>query len=157
MTIPKDETEFVQAFYVYAYSTNYPVYERRYVKNLYVNQLGQVKQIKPEKNIAKIINPQKNRTGYPYVQPVVFSQVQKKYIKLWIFVHRLVYFSFNKPDPSLYKTHVVHHINANKLDPRLINLDFISQSENIQERFKEQVKSTEVYKIELNKNQLSLF
>jgi hypothetical protein len=157
MTRPKDETEFVQAFYVYQMSANCPVYQRRYVKNLYVNQLGQVKQIKPEKNIAKIIKPQKNRTGYPYVQPIIFSQVQKKYIKLWIFVHRLVYFSFNKPDPSLYKTHVVHHINANKTDPRLINLDYISQSENQQERYKEQSKTTEVYKIELNKHQLSLF
>jgi hypothetical protein len=33
----------------------------------------------------------------------------------------------------------------------------ISQSENQQERYKEQGKSTEVYQIELNKHQLSLF
>jgi hypothetical protein len=158
MTIPKDETEFVQAFYVYQMSSKYPVYERRYVKNLYVNQLGQVKLIKPEKNITKIVSPSiQNNTGYLIIKPIIFSQVQKKYIKQNLFLHRLVYFSFNKPDTSLYKTHVVHHINANKTDPRLINLDYISQSENLKEHYKEQSKTTEVYRIELNKHQLSLF
>lgn len=65
--------------------------------------------------------------GYPKV--LLFKNSKVK----WFFVHRLVWMTYRGPIP---KGLVVNHIDHNKGNPCLENLELITQSENIKKAMK---------------------
>lgn len=86
-----------------------------------VSNQGNVRSLKKGKE-PKILKPYKNSTGYLYIN---LYKNNKMYAKR---VHKLVAEAFI-PNTTEGKTEV-NHINGNKTDNRLINLEFVSPSEN---------------------------
>lgn len=89
-----------------------------------ISTFGNVKRITPKQHthINKIIKPYINNCGY-YV--VVLSQDKKKFIKL---IHRLVAKAFIENPNNLTD---VDHIDNNKLNNNVINLQWLSHRDNM--------------------------
>lgn len=84
----------------------------------YVNGKSSTKQIRK----GRILKPCVHSCGYLYL---TFS-IEKK--RKYLFIHRLVYEAFNGPIPEGMQ---VNHINENKTDNRLENLNLMTPKENI--------------------------
>ena len=101
-----------------------------------VSSLGAVRSIQ---RVEKILNrwgtythrPVKSRTLKPFPLNSGYLSVALKVKNKSVNrrVHRLVAEAFIGPCPS--SDHVVNHINHNKLDNRLENLEWVTQSENM--------------------------
>lgn len=77
----------------------------------------------PKTYAGKILTPGLNKkTGYVFVKLVKNGKAQK------IPIHILVSRAFMNPPPN--DNWVVDHKNGNKQDPRLVNLEWVSRSEN---------------------------
>ena len=74
----------------------------------------------PQKQKGKLLNPACTRAGYP----IVTLAKRKRY-----YVHALVLEVFSSSRPS--SSHDVNHINGDKKDNRLENLEWVTRSENI--------------------------
>lgn len=90
-----------------------------------VSDMGRVKSLKYGKE--RILTPV-IRAGYPCVS---FSRNNVIYHST---IHRLVMFEFEGPAP--YGLDEIDHLNGNKLDSRLLNLQYVSSSENKKRAFR---------------------
>lgn len=79
---------------------------------------------KPLFDDYKEITPIRSGEGYDYLMPTDVVSKERKQIA----THRLVWESFISP---IDKGMVIDHINENKLDNRITNLQMITQGENI--------------------------
>ena len=91
-------------------------------ENYEISNLGNVKSNKFNKE--RILKPRKNSNGYLYVN----LSKNKKYKS--IMVHKLVSISFLNNIPDGTQKIVTDHIDNNKLNNKLENLQLISQREN---------------------------
>ena len=83
---------------------------------------------KPLFDDYKEINPRRSGEGYDYLMPVDVLNKERKYVA----THRLMWESFISP---IDKGMVIDHINEDKLDNRITNLQMITQGENIRKHF----------------------
>lgn len=79
---------------------------------------------KPLFDDYRVIKPIRSSQGYDYVLPFDIINRDRKQIA----THRLVWESFISP---ITKGMVIDHINEDKLDNRITNLQMITQGENI--------------------------
>ena len=87
-----------------------------------VSNLGEVKSLNYRRTgKEQILKPGKDRKGYLFVG--LFKDRKQKLFK----VHRLVWIAFNGPIPEGMQ---VNHINEDKQDNRLENLNLMTPSEN---------------------------
>lgn len=115
-----------------------------------VNRLGQIWSIKTNAFVSVCLN---NHTGYSYANiknktTISETNYPRSYIQYGhkkFYIHRIVACTFlNNPDRNIYR--IVHHIDNNKQNNKLENLEWTTASEN----------SLHYYKLK-NKNQLKLF
>lgn len=115
-----------------------------------VNRLGQIWSIKTNAFVSVCLN---NHTGYSYANiknktTISETNYPRNYIQYGhkkFYIHRIVACTFlNNPDRNIYR--IVHHIDNNKQNNKLENLEWTTASEN----------SLHYYKLK-NKNQLKLF
>ena len=97
-----------------------------------VSNQGNIRSLKGKE--PKILKPYDNGYGYLYIN---LYKNNKMYAKR---VHKLVAEAFI-PNTEEGKTEV-NHINGNKTDNRLINLEFVSRSENIKHSYETGLKFT---------------
>lgn len=118
--------------------------------NYLVNRLGQIWSIKTNAFVSVCLN---NHTGYSYANiknktTISETNYPRNYIQYGhkkFYIHRIVACTFlNNPDRNIYR--IVHHIDNNKQNNKLENLEWTTASEN----------SLHYYKLK-NKNQLKLF
>jgi hypothetical protein len=95
-----------------------------------VSSLGRVKSFRNPKE--RILRPTKNGRGYMKV--ILYKSDTKKQIT----VHQLVSIAFLNHVPNGNKL-VIDHINDNKTDNRLDNLQVVTQSFNLKKRNKKQI------------------
>jgi hypothetical protein len=93
--------------------------------NYYVSNLGNIKNVKT-KNMLKLIVRAKPPKDYLFVH--LSENNKQKYF----FIHALVMVSFVG---ERGKDMVINHINGNKRDNRLINLEYCTQSHNRKQDF----------------------
>lgn len=97
-----------------------------------VSNLGRVKSL-PRYNFKdiRILKPYVNkRNGYVYIQ-----LCKKNHPKMFR-LHRIVYESFHGVDIGRYDTNrQIDHLNGDKTDNRLENLELVTQSENVKRAF----------------------
>ena len=100
-------------------------------KGLYeVSSLGRVKSFRNPKE--RVLRPTKNGRGYMKVI------LYKSDIKKQITVHQLVSIAFLNHTPNGNKL-VIDHINNDKTDNRLENLQIVTQSFNLKKRNKKEI------------------
>lgn len=92
-----------------------------------INQQGEVKSLHNH-NYGYIMNQRIDRGGYFTVR--LTKPCMKSSTK---YVHRLLGFAFIQ---NPYNKPMINHINGNKLDNRIINLEWVSHSENMLHAFK---------------------
>lgn len=88
-------------------------------KGYEVSDLGRVRSLKNGK--VRVLKPQDNGIGY--LQVVLCKNGKRKSF----YIHRLVYETFIGPIP---KGMVVNHLNEDKRDNRLVNLEVTTQKQN---------------------------
>ena len=105
----------------------------------YASNLGRIKRIEGvvrnrpsnidgyRKTGGKILKQKTKRNGYMEVNMYIEPQKSKM-----CYVHRAVYFSFN---PTADFSLQINHINLDKSDNALINLDLVTPSENIKHAY----------------------
>ena len=86
-----------------------------------VSNMGNIKSLKFNKE--KILAPAKTKSGYLYIN-LCKNNITKK-----IKIHRLVLLTFNLKNKFDYKQ--INHIDGNKLNNSLDNLEWCTQSENM--------------------------
>lgn len=107
-----------------------------------ISNYGRVKRIKDSKtsNIGKFLKPQFDRDGYLHVN--LYKNGKSKTKK----IHKLVTEAFIGPCPKGYE---VNHIDGNKKNPHVDNLEYITHSKNIKHAYKLDLRSQ---KCESNNN-----
>lgn len=98
-----------------------------------VSNLGRVRSLRFNK--VKLLKQSVNHSGYSYVN------LPKNKKPLTFTIHRLVAVAFLNHTPCGYKL-VVNHVNFNKLDNRVENLELVSNRENCN---KKHIKSSSKY------------
>lgn len=78
-------------------------------------------------NAGKIRNDKTNRILKPYIKPSGYMQVQLGRKTVPQYIHRLVAIAFI---PNIKNKPQVNHKNGNKQDNRVINLEWVTASEN---------------------------
>ena len=115
-----------------------------------VNRLGQIWSVKTNAFVSVCLN---NHTGYSYaniknkttISETNYLRNYTQYGYKKFYIHRIVACTFlNNPDRNIDR--IVHHIDNNKQNNKLENLEWTTASEN----------SLHYYKLN-NKNQLKLF
>jgi hypothetical protein len=89
-----------------------------------VSNLGNVRRAKPGTStfVGRPVQPIVGATGYAQVQ------LSAPHGSVRAYVHRLVALAFLGPCPD---GHVVNHVDANKQNNRLANLEYVSSRENV--------------------------
>ena len=87
-----------------------------------ISSEGRVRRSAPGRKtfVGKILKPLRHSAGYPVVMLTKGGIHHSRY------VHRLVAFAFLPTTPERFE---VNHINGDKTDPRLSNLEWVSESE----------------------------
>jgi predicted XRE-type DNA-binding protein len=103
--------------------------------NYQISNLGRIKRIVPDKYNRPLImlKIQKDKNGYSYVELKNESITKKKKI------HRLVLMSFKPIDTS--ELFQCNHIDGNKQNNCIYNLEWVTASENVQHAFKIGIKT----------------
>lgn len=94
-----------------------------------VSNFGRVKRLAGSERCLtdRILKPMQNQRGYLTVAPVSFGKKQTPMV-----IHRLVLHAFVGPAPEGY---YANHINGNKTDNRLCNLEWVTPAENIKHAY----------------------
>lgn len=100
--------------------------------HIMVSNLGRVKRLRREFKTVRgirvkkecIVKAQRNGNGYYHF--LVVHEDKKRYYN----VHAAIYHSFHGTKPDRINNKVVDHIDGNRTNNRLDNLQFITQSEN---------------------------
>ena len=95
-----------------------------------VSDRGRVKRLagSPCCKEDRILKPMKNQRGYLTVAPVRSGVKQNPVV-----IHRLVLQAFVGPPPST--NHMANHINGDKTDNRVENLEWVTHAENIKHAY----------------------
>lgn len=90
-----------------------------------VSSCGRVKRVGKSKAalVGRILKTQKGRAAYPMIN------LTRNNIRKSVSIHILVAESFLGPRPTW--NHQVNHIDANKRNPRLSNLEWLTRQENM--------------------------
>jgi hypothetical protein len=106
-----------------------------------ISNMGEAKRILPGVNtfIGRIVKQQVNRDGYHIVQLSCPGSGTGIGRKVWRTVHRLVLEAFVGVRP--HDCHGGNHKNGNKSDNRLINLEWVTASENEKHAYRIGLKS----------------
>jgi len=99
--------------------------ELEFNKDYFISNLGRVKSIKYGK--IRILKNNKSTDGYLYV--VLSNKIKTKCYK----VHRLCAYGFLEYDINNFNL-VIHHIDSNKENNNLINLEVTTQRDNIHKK-----------------------
>jgi len=93
----------------------------------YINKFGEIYSIGDIRHKATIKFAAPNKDGYLYVK---LYKNKKEYIK---YIHRLVAETFI---PNIETKHQINHIDGNKLNNKVSNLEWCTQSENVKHAYK---------------------
>lgn len=95
-----------------------------------VSNLGRVKRAKAGRNtkIGRMLKPRTDKAGYTLA--CFYRNGRSK----WFLIHRLVAFAFLGDPPT--PEHQVNHKNSIRDDNRVVNLEWVTRSENIRHGFK---------------------
>ena len=97
-----------------------------YEDNYKISNYGRIKSIKGKDNKEKILKPYLNKkNGYYLCALCNNGKVKQK------LVHRIVYYTFNNCE----ETDVIDHIDGNKYNNKLDNLQNITQKQNVKKYY----------------------
>lgn len=98
----------------------------RNFEDYFINKEGQVFS-KRKNGKIKPLKVRHHPTGYKYIGIYSIDELGKRYRK-WLRVHRVVYEAFVGKIPKGYD---IDHINSDRGDNRLVNLQLLTHRENI--------------------------
>lgn len=111
-----------------------------------VSNLGRVKSLGNKKRKEKILKPCKVKSGYLRVQ---LSKRKMFYVRKMFFVHRLVAESFIS---NPYNLPQVNHLDLNKENNNISNLEWVSPKKNI-----EYSEATKIKCLDLKTNKVTIY